>query len=159
MHIIDRINLLMNERNLKNKDIADFLKLRAQVVTDWRAGRSRSYEKYLPQIASFFDVTMEYLIGETEKNGTAHPDDALSHVDLSEKHMLEKYRTLSDKGKKKAVEYIDDLAFNPDNVDDNFQYMLATAAFDGRYTTEKIPYSLKEVKSILESDDIEGEDF
>ena len=156
MEIIEKINLIMLEKKIKNKDVAAFLNLKPQLVSDWRSGRSRSYEKYLPQLAAFFGVKVDYFVnnGPLNFNGAQN-----SEKGAGEEELLRKYNLHSEKGKKKAIEYIDDLVFNPDNVDDNFRYMLATAAFDGRYTTEKIPYSTKEVKSILESDEIEGEDF
>ena len=42
--------------------VNDLLGLTAQAVTDWRAGRSKSYTKYLPQIAAYFGVSIEYFL-------------------------------------------------------------------------------------------------
>lgn len=90
---------------------------------------------------------------------------------------LKLLRTLNEKGKKKAIEYLDDLSTNPnykkeaaDNVDDlagNPNYVsedktvyLPTAAFDGRFTAgEKVPYTVKEICKLLNSKGIQGEDF
>lgn len=159
MDIINKIDMLLNERKLKNKDIAQYLDLKPQVVTDWRAGRSRSYEKYLPQIASFFDVKIEYLIGEPEESRTVYIEGDIRLNAPGEDELLRKYRGLSTKGKNKAVDYINDLMFNPENVSEQEKYHFPTAAYDGRFTGDKVPYSQADIKKILNSDGVEGEDF
>lgn len=63
MFIINKINYLMEKKEIKNKELASVLGLTAQAVTDWRAGRSKSYTKYLPQIAAYFGVSIDYLTG------------------------------------------------------------------------------------------------
>lgn len=36
-------------------------------VTDWKAGRSRSYKEYAPQIAAFYGVSLDWLSGLTDQ--------------------------------------------------------------------------------------------
>jgi transcriptional regulator with XRE-family HTH domain len=68
MEMLEKIVTLMNQRNCDNQQLATALGLNRQVVTDWKAGRSKSYLKYLPKIAAYFDVTMEFLLSD-EKIG------------------------------------------------------------------------------------------
>lgn len=63
MDTLNRIVELMKQNQCENRDLAVHLNLNRQVVTDWKAHRSRSYKKYLPQIAEFFGVSVEYLLG------------------------------------------------------------------------------------------------
>ena len=66
MEMLKKIVTLMNQRNCDNQQLATALGLNRQVVTDWKAGRSKSYLKYLPKIAAYFDVTMEFLLSDEE---------------------------------------------------------------------------------------------
>ena len=66
MEMLEKIVTLMNQRNCDNQQLATALGLNRQVVTDWKAGRSKSYLKYLPKIAAYFDVTMEFLLSDEE---------------------------------------------------------------------------------------------
>ena len=53
--------LLLRVLNVKSKNI----------VTEWRSGRSKSYMKYIPQIAAFYSVSADWILGSsTEKNPT-----------------------------------------------------------------------------------------
>ena len=63
MSIIDRICDLLEKQNKSQKDLADHLGIGKNRITDWKAGRIHSYTKYLPQIAEFFGVSIDYLLG------------------------------------------------------------------------------------------------
>lgn len=45
-----------------------------EIVSDWIAGRSKSYEGYLYQIAAKYDVSVEWLKGETDEKKPATPE-------------------------------------------------------------------------------------
>lgn len=64
MVILNNILYLMKETNCDNLKLASALGLNRQAVTDWKAGRNKSYMKYLYQIADFFGVTVEELRNE-----------------------------------------------------------------------------------------------
>lgn len=52
------------------------LHLPRSTVYDWRNGRSESYKKYIPEIAEYFGVSADYLLGIGQKNKatTRHSD-------------------------------------------------------------------------------------
>ena len=56
------INLLQ-ESGRKQKELTDFLGITPNALTDWKSGRIKSYRKHLPKIAEFFNVTVDYLLG------------------------------------------------------------------------------------------------
>lgn len=66
MEILEKISKLLKEQGKKQKDLTDFLGLSGQAVTNWKNGNSNSYKKYLPQIAEFLGVGVDYLISNEE---------------------------------------------------------------------------------------------
>lgn len=64
---LQRIILQMENQKIKQKDLLDALELSEPVFAAWKAGRNKSYLKYLHAIADFLDVSVEYLKGETDE--------------------------------------------------------------------------------------------
>ena len=67
MSTIDIICDLLEKQNKSQKDLADYLGIGKNRITDWKAGRIQSYTKYLPQIAEYFGVTIDYLLGNSPR--------------------------------------------------------------------------------------------
>lgn len=59
MDTIDRIVELLNENDYTQKDLTDYLGIKKSVFSAWKNGTSKSYNKYLTQIAEFFNVSVE----------------------------------------------------------------------------------------------------
>ena len=60
---------IVNELKLQNKkkiDLTESLGIVNSAFGNWLSGRNTSYKKYLHAIASFLDVSVEYLKGETD---------------------------------------------------------------------------------------------
>ena len=53
---------LMEQTKTTQKQLCDHLNIGEPKFTDWKKGRIKSYNKYLPQIASFFGVSTDYLL-------------------------------------------------------------------------------------------------
>lgn len=89
MDILDRIVNLLNDRN--QKDLCDYLKLDKSAVTSWKNGSSKSYRKYLIEIAEFFNVSIDYLVYGKEKSPPL-PEDELElltyYKDLPEREQM-----------------------------------------------------------------------
>lgn len=64
MCTLEMIIHLLKQQHKKQKDLTDFLGLTKNTFTNWKGGASESYKKYLPQIADFFNVSVDYLIGK-----------------------------------------------------------------------------------------------
>lgn len=91
MEILDKISVLMKERRLKQKDLTDYLGVSKNVFTEWKSGRATSYMKYLPQIAEFLGVSVDYLCGKAEKE----PEKAAKAETSIEEQIEQENRTLS----------------------------------------------------------------
>lgn len=62
MDILNKINYLLEKNNLKQKDLTDYLGIEKSVFSSWKNGKSKSYSKYIAEIAQFFNVSIDYLL-------------------------------------------------------------------------------------------------
>lgn len=67
MDTLNNILRLLKLHKKTQKELCEFLGINGQAFTNWKNGNSESYKKYLPQIAEFFGVTTDDLIGERKK--------------------------------------------------------------------------------------------
>lgn len=68
MTTIDRIFKLLNEHNMTAKDLAKAVGLSGGNITDWKTGRSKPSVSSLKKIANYFNVTVDYLLGNADKH-------------------------------------------------------------------------------------------
>lgn len=86
MDILDRITLLLGNRD--QKELTTFLHLNAVAYSEWKSGKSKSYRKYLIEIAEFFDVSLDYLVYGKEKSSPS------SGLKEDEQELLAYYKEL-----------------------------------------------------------------
>ena len=72
--VLDRIFEAMKAQGKKNKELAAYLGLSPQRVTDWKSGRIASYSKYMDKIAAFLGVSTDYLLTGQRTELLALPD-------------------------------------------------------------------------------------
>ena len=68
MEVLNNIIRLLKDRNLKQIELTNHLGVSKNIFTDWKSSRNTSYMKYLPQIAEFFGVSVDYLLGKETSN-------------------------------------------------------------------------------------------
>lgn len=68
---MNRILECMGPTHGAGKALADYLHISPNVITNWKNGSNRSYRKYIKQIASYFGVSVDYLLGYEEKPAPA----------------------------------------------------------------------------------------
>lgn len=75
--VVERIVECIGPRHGAVKELADALGVHPNVITAWKNGSLKSYRKYLPEIAVFFDVSVEWLTGQTDtkKDPAAQSDE------------------------------------------------------------------------------------
>lgn len=81
--IIQTIIRLLKEQNKSQKSLTDYLGITQNAFTDWKSGRIKSYNKHLPQIADFFGVSVDYLLGNTDeaqKESDKKPNSVIRNV-------------------------------------------------------------------------------
>ena len=61
--MLQRILELVGTKHGSSQELVQALGLSKNTVTDWKAGRLKSYPKYAPQIAEYYGVSVEWLSG------------------------------------------------------------------------------------------------
>lgn len=90
--MVNRILLLMAQRNINAATLTKELNLANSSITDWKKGKAKPSVEAIMKIADFFNVSTDYLLGRTiiTKEGINMPDT---------KQKAEAYRSLiSDEG-------------------------------------------------------------
>lgn len=77
--VLQRIIDLIGPKHGASKALADYLGIHPNVITNWKNGRNKSYRGYLKQIADYFGVSVDYLLGKEpkEKPATNEGDEPL----------------------------------------------------------------------------------
>lgn len=100
--VLQRILSCIGPKHGAQKDLADYLGIHPNVITNWKNGRNKSYRGYLKEIASYFGVSVGYLLGtEPEPLLTQDLGSAETSVGLGEK----KAPPLSDEAMRLAEDY------------------------------------------------------
>lgn len=63
-----RLKELRAEHNLTQKELANYLHVHVMTVSGYERGIRRPDFEYLDALAQFFNVSLDYLLGKTEKN-------------------------------------------------------------------------------------------
>lgn len=65
--ILSRILSLLDGKHGAVKELADAIGIAGNSVTNWKNGHSKSYTKYLPQIAGYYGVSLDWLSGISDE--------------------------------------------------------------------------------------------
>jgi transcriptional regulator with XRE-family HTH domain len=98
METIDIIMKLIEEKGVSQRELASYLGVNELTITNWKAKRAKSYLKYLPEIAIFFNVSVDYLLGKADEKNK--PAENLSELD---KNIINKINLLSPEKKRIAL--------------------------------------------------------
>ncbi|BCP60495.1 helix-turn-helix transcriptional regulator [Streptococcus suis] len=82
----ERLKALRLEANLTQKDMAEKFDISQQAYAKWEMESANPTKNVITKLASFFNVTVDYLVGNTNYRSS-------EEVELSEIEML--YRTIS----------------------------------------------------------------
>jgi len=74
--MLERLIQLIGEKHGATKELAEHLGLTGNNITNWKAGRSDAYRKYLPQIAEYYGVSLDWLSGLSDDMGKKEKPDA-----------------------------------------------------------------------------------
>lgn len=64
--MLKRIIELIGDTHGATTDLATFVGVPPNRITDWKAGRVKSYTKYASKIADFYGVSLDWLSGKTD---------------------------------------------------------------------------------------------
>jgi len=75
----NKIAQIMKEKGIRQVDLANAIGISQFVVSHWLTGTSTTYMLYLDKIAKYFDVSMDYLVGN--KPSGAEDSDINDYLD------------------------------------------------------------------------------
>lgn len=105
---MNRILECMGPTHGAGKALADYLHISPNVITNWKNGSNRSYRKYIKQIADYFGVSVDYLLGYEEKeNPTTTEKSGLE--DLLKDEFITFYGTIKSHLSEKDIEELTSL--------------------------------------------------
>ncbi len=64
---INRIKEIREDRDLYQKDVANALKIKQQQYSEYEIGKRLIPINYLSDLADFYDVSIDYLLGKTDE--------------------------------------------------------------------------------------------
>ena len=67
----ENIKKARNDRHLSQRALADIIGVSQQTVGSWEVGRTSPDNEMLKKLASFFNVSVDYLLGRTDEPGDA----------------------------------------------------------------------------------------
>ena len=90
----EMLKQLMVEKNISNYRLAKDINVSNSTIANWLNGVTAPNNEKLRKLSAYFDVSVDYLLGKTDKK--EKPD---VNIELSEqeKHLIEIIRTLSPK--------------------------------------------------------------
>lgn len=113
---LDRILFLLKKKGLSDSKFQELAGLGNGTVRDWRAGKTKSYNKHIPKIAEVLSVTEDYLLngdaGEGIKNEPS-PMVGLAHdiaLILLEKGIIEEDTQMEPSEKEALLDYLESSA-------------------------------------------------
>jgi len=65
--MLQRILELIPQKHGSKKELADAVGIPSNLITDWKAGKNKSYPKYAAQIANFYSVSLDWLSGNSDE--------------------------------------------------------------------------------------------
>ena len=98
MHYGAKIKDLIDDRDIKQKALAKYLNMSESTLSNYVTGRNEIPLAVLVQIADYFHVTTDYLLGRTEEQAEPFP------VSQGERAMLTDFRALSREQKELIVQ-------------------------------------------------------
>lgn len=97
---MNRISELRKEKHLNQIGLAMKLNISQYMVSAYETGRHQPAMDMLIQLADFFDVSIDYLVGRSNIRSSA---DSISNLTEKESRLLNMFRTLSDDKKEQAI--------------------------------------------------------
>ena len=95
---LENIDLLISEKNISKGQFYKEIGISAGNFGDWRRGRSKPSINTLNRLSSYFDCSIDYLLGIENNN--------INTLDIQENKLLDVFRTLNGEYKTKAINQV-----------------------------------------------------
>lgn len=118
----ERIKPLFDQSGKSDAELEREIGIPARKISQWNINYTRSYTKYIPQIAAYFHVSTDYLLGNTD--ATTPPVEAERAKESAPNFNVEGWTDLQ----KAAIQFV--LSLPPENL--KVFLKMGRAAFEGK---------------------------
>ena len=101
---------LREGKKLSQRGVAKALSISQSTYHNWENSITQTSIEQLIEIAKFFGVSVDYLIGNSDYEGIIHYSDSFLTQDETE--LIKVYNTLSENGKKSILTFIKSIKFD-----------------------------------------------
>lgn len=101
----ERIKPLFVRSGKSDAELEREIGIPAKKISQWNINYTKSYTKYIQQIAAYFHVSTDYLLGNTDDPSAGIKKETTELLD-DLKNFSVLYKKLTEENKKKADEYI-----------------------------------------------------
>ena len=91
MEPLERILQLLKNENISDAQFVLDMGFASSTVSDWKAGRNKSYLRHINRIADYLDVSVDYLLGRTNDPRMGNGEDVFSDITDDERAALEAF--------------------------------------------------------------------
>lgn len=106
----ERIKKLRDEKNISQIDLAEYLGISQQALSKWENNKTEPDNDSLIKIAQYFNVSTDYLLGNSESRNNLQP-----YESELEKVLFSKAKELSDEDKRTVLSVINAIKRDVDN--------------------------------------------
>jgi transcriptional regulator with XRE-family HTH domain len=103
--MLNRIIELIGNKRGASKELANVIGIPANLITDWKAGRNKSYPKYAPAIAEYYGVSLDWLSGLTDEKVQTKKPATISGDEL-DNEIIRLISQLRGDRRKTAIDYL-----------------------------------------------------
>ena len=91
-----RLKMLRNEKNVQQKDVAKFLDISSSAYGYYEQGKRKPKQDIILKLSEYYDVSIDYLLGQTDKRNIEIKNDNL-HKEKDIEEEIEKIINSSEK--------------------------------------------------------------
>lgn len=103
---MENLKSLRESRKITQSQLGEYLGAKKSAISLWESGKRQPDQETLVRIATYFDVTVDYLLGREEQSSTPAQEKAPADDPLTEQIMA-KAQKMSDKERLKLLKLID----------------------------------------------------
>lgn len=100
-----RLLELRNEKELSQREMAKELKISQGTYNNWENEKTQPSIEQLVELSKFFGVSVDYLIGNTEDEGTIN--NVKAELTFEEKVLLKEFRLLNNEAKQSLLSFLE----------------------------------------------------
>ena len=105
--MLERVLFLIGNKRGAIKPLAEFLGISGNNISDWKSGKNKSYRQYAPQIAEYYDVSLDWLSGMSDERTKEKPDAKIG-IGLNERES--KFLSIIKQLPPEKLELVEDMA-------------------------------------------------